>query len=167
VVLEIPVEWLPVHCEQAASLLEFHVPLTNCLVRRWFCVVHGPKPPLHSHNWLSFANSKTENAFLFPVHTMFHHDCRLAVKPASTLRRLVHKKTWRDSQPIDMLPFSVTIPATVPERSEVPEGHMNYPVFWFVNIVIKVVYHCSFCLYCGGEINFECFYTDMIGLFIS
>jgi hypothetical protein len=28
-----------------------------------------------------------------------------------------------------MLPFGVTIPATVPQRSEVPEGLMNYPVF--------------------------------------
>ena len=28
-----------------------------------------------------------------------------------------------------MLPFSVTIPATVPQRSEIPEGLMNYPVF--------------------------------------
>ena len=35
---------------QAATLLEFHVPLTNCFVRRWFCAVHGPKPPLHRHN---------------------------------------------------------------------------------------------------------------------
>jgi hypothetical protein len=35
---------------QAATLLEFHVPLTNYFVRRWFCVVHDPKPPLHRHN---------------------------------------------------------------------------------------------------------------------
>ena len=35
---------------QAATLLEFHVPFTNCFVCRWFCVVHDPKPPLHSHN---------------------------------------------------------------------------------------------------------------------
>jgi hypothetical protein len=28
-----------------------------------------------------------------------------------------------------MLPFGVTIPATVPQRSEIPEGLMNYPVF--------------------------------------
>ena len=27
-----------------------HVPFTNCFVCRWFCVVHDPKPPLHSHN---------------------------------------------------------------------------------------------------------------------
>jgi hypothetical protein len=29
-----------------------------------------------------------------------------------------------------MLPFGVTIPATVPPRSEIPEGLMNYPVEW-------------------------------------
>jgi hypothetical protein len=28
-----------------------------------------------------------------------------------------------------MLLFGVTIPATVPQRSEIPEGLMNYPVF--------------------------------------
>jgi len=27
-----------------------------------------------------------------------------------------------------MLPFGVTIPATVPQRSEIPEGLMNYPL---------------------------------------
>ena len=27
-----------------------------------------------------------------------------------------------------MLPFDVTIPATVPQRSEIPVGLMNYPV---------------------------------------
>jgi hypothetical protein len=31
-----------------------------------------------------------------------------------------------------MLPFDVTIPATVPQRSEIPEGLTNYPVFVFV-----------------------------------
>jgi hypothetical protein len=36
-----------------------------------------------------FANS---SAFLFSVHTMFHHDCTLVVKPASMPRHLVHKK---------------------------------------------------------------------------
>jgi hypothetical protein len=29
-----------------------------------------------------------------------------------------------------MLPFGVTIPATVPQRSEIPEGLMNYPLCW-------------------------------------
>ena len=28
-----------------------------------------------------------------------------------------------------MLPFGVTIPATVPQRSEIPEGLINYPVY--------------------------------------
>jgi len=28
-----------------------------------------------------------------------------------------------------MLPLDVTIPATVPQRSEIPEGLMNYPVY--------------------------------------
>ena len=38
------------------------------------------------------ANSKKRSAFLLPVHAMFRHDCPLAVKPASTLWRLVQKK---------------------------------------------------------------------------
>jgi hypothetical protein len=29
-----------------------------------------------------------------------------------------------------MLLFGVTIPATAPQRSEIPEGLMNYPVFY-------------------------------------
>jgi hypothetical protein len=43
------------------------------------------------------ANSKTQNAFLFPVHAMFRHDCLIAVKPASTPRRLVQKNFERFS----------------------------------------------------------------------
>jgi len=35
---------------QAATLLEFNVPFTNCFVCRWFCVVYDPKAPLHRHN---------------------------------------------------------------------------------------------------------------------
>jgi hypothetical protein len=41
---------------------------------------------------VNLANSKTHNAFLFPVHHMFRHVCPLAVKPASTPRCPVHKK---------------------------------------------------------------------------
>jgi hypothetical protein len=37
---------------------------------------------------------------------------------------------WGGCPPVDMLPFGVTIPATVPQRSEIPEGLMNYRVFW-------------------------------------
>jgi hypothetical protein len=38
-----------------------------------------------------------------------------------------------------MLPFGVTIPATVPQRSEIPEGFMNFPVYsgFLINIKYK------------------------------
>jgi hypothetical protein len=75
------------------------------------------------------ANSKRQDAFLFPVHAMFHHDCLQVVKPASTRQHLGHKNTWRDSRRIDMLPFGVNIPTTVPQKSEILEGLMNYPVY--------------------------------------
>jgi hypothetical protein len=41
-----------------------------------------------------------------------------------------------------MLPFGVTIPATVKQRSEIPEGLMNYPVHfcWKVNFLTTWVY---------------------------
>jgi hypothetical protein len=74
------------------------------------------------------ANSKTRNAFLFPVHTMFCHDCPLAVKPASEPLHLVHKKTWRVSLPVDMLLSAVSVLVVAQLISEVPEGLMNYPV---------------------------------------
>ena len=60
---------------QAATLLEFHVPLTNCFVRRWFCAVHGPKPPLHRHNWLSFGKFQDTERFL--IHRARHLSSRL------------------------------------------------------------------------------------------
>ena len=47
-------------------------------------------PPFVTRQMSNLANSKTQNAFLFPVHAMFRHDCPLAVKPASTPPRLVH-----------------------------------------------------------------------------
>ena len=75
------------------------------------------------------ANSKERNAFLFPLHAMFRHDCPLAVKPASTIRRLVHTKTWRDSLLIDMLFSAVSVLVVAQPSSEVPGGLMNYPVY--------------------------------------
>jgi hypothetical protein len=33
-----------------------------------------------------------------------------------------------------MLPFGVTIPANVPQRPEIPEGLMNYPVLCLINV---------------------------------
>jgi len=57
------------------------------------------------------------------------YDCPLAVKPASTPWRLVHKKTWRDSLPIDTLLSAVSVLVVAQPSSEVPEGLMNYPVY--------------------------------------
>ena len=37
-------------------------------------------------------------------------------------------ETWSVSPSVDMLPFGVTIPATAPQRLEIPEELMNYPV---------------------------------------
>jgi hypothetical protein len=37
-------------------------------------------------------------------------------------------ETWSPSPSVDMLPFGVTIQATVLQRSEIPEGLINYPV---------------------------------------
>jgi hypothetical protein len=34
-----------------------------------------------------------------------------------------------------MLPFGVTIPVTIPKRSEIPEGLLNYPVFLTYNYI--------------------------------
>jgi hypothetical protein len=36
--------------------------------------------------------------------------------------------TWSVSPSVDILPFGVTIPASAPQRAEIPEGLMNYPV---------------------------------------
>ena len=52
-----------------------HVPFTNCFVCRWFCVVHDPKPPLHSHNWLSFG--KFQDTELFLILCERHFSSRL------------------------------------------------------------------------------------------
>jgi hypothetical protein len=60
---------------------------------------------------------------------MFHHDCPLAVKPASMLWRLLPKQTWRDSLPIDMLLSAVSVFVVGLLSLEIPEGLMNYPVY--------------------------------------
>jgi hypothetical protein len=84
------------------------------------------------------ANSKTQNAFLFAVHAMFRHDCPLAVKPASTPRRLVHKTTWRDSLPIGMVLSAVSVLVVARPSSEFPEGLMNFFVCVCVCIYIYI-----------------------------
>jgi len=71
------------------------------------------------------ANSKSQNAFLFPVHAMFGHYHPLAAKSASTPRRLVHK-----TLPTDVLLSAVSVLVAAQRSSDVPEGLRNYPVFW-------------------------------------
>jgi hypothetical protein len=45
------------------------------------------------------------------------------------IEHLYGRTKIRSASPsVDMLPFGVTIPDTVPQRSEIPEGLMNYPV---------------------------------------
>ena len=116
---------------QAATLLEFHVPLRNCFVRRWFCAVHGPKPPLHRHSWLSFGKFQETERFL--IHCARHFSSRLPpsggtckyAKAPST-----KKKTLRDSLPIDMLLSALSFLVVAQSSLEVPEGLMNNPVIF-------------------------------------
>jgi hypothetical protein len=80
-------------------------------------------------NLAILADSKTENASLFPVHAMFRHDCPLTVKLASTQWNLVIKKTWRDYAPIDMFLSAVSVLIVVQLSSEVPGGLMYNHVY--------------------------------------
>ena len=82
---------------QAATMLEFHVPLTNCFVHRRFCVAHGPKP-MHRHNWLSFGEFQDTEHFLIPCP---HHVSSRLPPSDETCKyataRSTQKRTWRDS----------------------------------------------------------------------
>ena len=143
----IPAEWLPVRCETnrpsgpmdpdglfvsqrtGSHSAGIHVPFMNCFVCRSFCVVHDPKPPLRSHNWLSFGKFQ-DRTLSYSLWTLFFgsHDHPLSVEPGSTPRHLVQKRTWRDSLPIDMLLSAVSVLVVAQSSSEIPEGLMNIPV---------------------------------------
>ena len=61
-----------------------------------------------------------------------------------------------------MLPFGVTIPATVPQRSEIPERLMNYPVFWLSDqriemTVLRRFFYFKF-LKKAQNSEYDCFY---------
>ena len=64
-----------VRSAQAATLLEFMYHSRIFFACRWFCVVHDPKPPLHSHNWLSFDKFQDTERFL--IHCERHFSSRL------------------------------------------------------------------------------------------
>ena len=57
-----------------------------------------------------------------------------------TLHVCGRTETWSVSSSVDMLPFGVTIPATVPQRSEITEGHMNYPVLYSLPLKVFMFY---------------------------
>src|SRR5215510_3532772 len=83
------------------------------------------------------AKSKTQNAFLFTVNAIFHHDYPLAVEPASTPRPLVKKKkSWKDSLPIDMLLSAMSVLDVAQSSSEIPDGLRNNP-----EILMKLLFY--------------------------
>jgi hypothetical protein len=54
------------------------------------------------------------------------------------LRHELQKETWSVFPSVDMLPVGVTIPATVPQGSEIPEGLMNNPIYIYIYIYIYI-----------------------------
>ena len=114
---------------QAATLLEFMYHSRILIVCRWFCLVQDPKPPLHSHNWLSFGKFQDTERFL--IHCECHFSSRLPpsdgtwnyAKAPST------KKTWRDCLPIDMLLSAVSVLVVAQSSSEIPEGLIHNSVY--------------------------------------
>jgi hypothetical protein len=108
---------------QTATLLQFLVPLRNCFVRRWFCVVLGPKPPLYRHNWVSFSKFWDAEPFLIPCPPNVSSRLPLAMKTAS---KPWH--TWRGSIYIDKVLSAISLLFVALPSSEVPEELMNYPI---------------------------------------
>ena len=56
------------------------------------CSICPPLVTRQMSNLAILADSKIQNASLFPVHAMFRHDCPLTVKLASTQWNLTNKK---------------------------------------------------------------------------
>jgi hypothetical protein len=52
----------------------------------------------------------------------------LAVYSSDCLHDPLSQLAWSVSPSCDILPFGVTIPASVTQRSEIPEGLMIYPI---------------------------------------
>ena len=95
-------------------------------------MVHDPKPPLHSHNCLSFGKLQDTERFL--IHCERHFLSRLPPSGGTWKYAKVpskKKKTWRDSLPIDMLLSGVSVLVVAQSSSEIPEGLMNNPVLHY------------------------------------
>ena len=116
-----------------AATAGIHVPFTNSFVCGWFCVVHDPKPPLHSHNWLSFGKFQDTERFL--IHCERHFSSRLPPSGGSWkyAKAPSTKNTWSDSLPIDMLLSAVSVLVVAQSSSEIPEGLMNNPIVENIN----------------------------------
>jgi hypothetical protein len=92
-------------------------------------------PPLVTRQTSNFGKFQDTDRLLIPCPR--HVSSRLpplAVKPASTPRRLVQKKTWRGSLSIDMLLSAVSVLVVAQSSSDIPEGLMNNPVYIYIYI---------------------------------
>ena len=126
-----------------------HVPFTNCFVCRWFCVVHDPKPPLHSHNWLSFGKFQDTERFL--IHCELHFSSRLPpsdgtwkyAKASSTEKNLERFYIYWYA------PFCrVWLGCCAVEFGNPPEGLMNNSVYKCLLKVLCPVSRPITTLYC-------------------
>jgi hypothetical protein len=79
----------------------------------------------------------------YPVLAIFHHDCPLAVKTASTPWCLLPKQTWRDSLPTHMLLSAVSILVVALPSLEILEGLMNYSVYSRCNFIMYAEPLCA------------------------
>ena len=89
----------------------------------WFLTL-GKKKSRNARSWRhsKFLSYLTGARY---VHPWWHGRCQSCNKVPVTHVQC----TWSVSPSVDMLPFGVTIPATVPQRSEIPEGLTNYPAY--------------------------------------
>jgi hypothetical protein len=91
-------------------------------------VAHGPKTLFHREKLTQFWEIPRHSIISYSLFTPYFVRLSPSCEPASTPQRLVHKKTWRDSLPIDMLLSVVSVLVVAQPISEFPEGLMNYPV---------------------------------------
>jgi hypothetical protein len=63
-----------------------------------------------------------------------------------------------------MPPFGVTVPTTVPQRSEIPDELMNYPVL-FVFLFVSVIQHSPSLT--GPYILMTIYLSDILSTFIA
>ena len=97
----------------------------------------------YSHNWLSFGKFQDTERFL--IHCERHFSLRLPpsggtwkyAKAPST------KKTWRDSLPIYMLLFAVSVLVVAQSSSEIPAVLMNNPVYLYSPYGLYGLYRAS------------------------